>query len=129
MVHMKAKIGEYAIVLNSKKEFLILQWGSEKKNAWHFLGGRLNKGEKAIEGLVREVKEEANLEIYDIKPIFTKIFTKERKYGVFFIAKAKEPYNIKISDEHQKFKWFKKSDLNKINFWQPFYKKILEDNL
>jgi len=128
MAHMKTKIGEYAIILNSKNEFLMLQF-NEPVNTWHFAGGRLDEGEEAIEGLIREVKEEVNLEIYDLKPIFTKIFTEEKKYGVFFIAKVKEPYEVKISDEHQNFKWFKKSDLNSIDFWQPFYKKMLEDNL
>jgi 8-oxo-dGTP diphosphatase len=128
MAHMKTKIGEYAIILNSKNEFLMLQF-NEPVNTWHFAGGRLDEGEEAIEGLIREVKEEANLEIYDLKPIFTKIFTEERKYGVFFIAKVKDPYEVKISDEHQNFKWFKKSDLDSIDFWQPFYKKMLEDNL
>ena len=125
---MKTKIGEYAIILNSKNEFLMLQF-NEPVNTWHFAGGRLDEGEEAIEGLIREVKEEANLEIYDLKPIFTKIFTEEKKYGVFFVAKVKEPYEVKISDEHQNFKWFKKSDLDSIDFWQPFYKKMLEDNL
>jgi 8-oxo-dGTP diphosphatase len=128
MAHMKTKIGEYAIILNSKNEFLMLQF-NEPVNTWHFAGGRLDEGEEAIQGLIREVKEEANLEIYDLKPIFTKIFTEEKKYGVFFIAKVKEPYQVKISDEHQNFRWFKKSDLNLIDFWQPFYKKMLEDNL
>ena len=128
MAHMKTKIGEYAIILNSKNEFLMLQF-NEPVNTWHFAGGRLDEGEEAIEGLIREVKEEANLEIYDLKPIFTKIFTEEKKYGVFFVAKVKEPYEVKISDEHQNFKWFKKSDLESIDFWQPFYKKMLEDNL
>ncbi len=128
MAHMKTKIGEYAIILNSKNEFLMLQF-NEPVNTWHFAGGRLDEGEEAIEGLIREVKEEANLEIYDLKPIFTKIFTEEKKYGVFFVAKVKEPYEVKISDEHQNFKWFKKSDLDSIDFWQPFYKKMLEDNL
>lgn len=125
---MKTKIGEYAIILNSKNEFLMLQF-KEPINTWHFAGGRLDEGEEAIEGLMREVKEETNLEIYDLKPIFTKIFTEEKKYGVFFVAKVKEPYEVKISDEHQNFRWFKKSDLDSIDFWQPFYKKILENNL
>jgi 8-oxo-dGTP diphosphatase len=128
MAHMKTKIGEYAIVLNSKNEFLMVQFNAPD-NTWHFPGGRLDEGEDATEGLIREVKEEANIEIYDLKPIFTKIFTEENKYGVFFTAKVKEPYIVKISDEHQNFKWFSKKDLDEINLWQPFYKKMLEDNL
>ena len=98
-------------------------------NAWHFPGGRLNEGEKAMEGLIREVKEETNLEIKDLKPVFTKIFTEEKKYGIFFTARTNEPYNIIISSEHKDFKWFNKDDLKNISFWQPFYKEILENVL
>ena len=92
-------------------------------------GGKVEPNEDPKDAIIREVKEEVDLEIYDLKPVFTKIFTEEKKYGVFFIAKVKEPYKVKISSEHQNFKWFKKNDLDKIDFWQPFYKKMLKDNL
>lgn len=128
MPHMKTKIGEYAIIINSQNEFLMVQF-PPPKTSWHFPGGRIDEGEEAIEGLIREVKEETNLEITDIKPVFTKIFTIERKYGVFFTAKAKEPYELKASSDHPNVKWFKKEDIETINFWQPFYKKLLLDNL
>lgn len=129
MAHMITKIGEYAIILNSKNEFLMLQYDEYHDFKWHFPGGRLDEGEEAMQGLIREVKEEVNLEIYDLKPVYTKIFTEERKYGVFFLAKVKEPYKVEISNEHQKFKWFKYEEIETIDFWQNFYKKILKNNL
>ena len=129
MAHMKTKIGEYAIILNSKNEFLMLQFKKYHEFKWHFPGGRLDEGEEAMEGLIREVKEEAGLDIYDLKPVLTKIFTDERKYGVFFTAKVKEPYEVKISHEHQDFKWFKKTDLDSIDFWQPFYKNLIKEKV
>ena len=128
MTHMKTKIGEYAIITNSKNEFLMLQF-NEPINSWHFPRGRLDEGEQAKEGLIREIKEETRLEIHDLKPIHTTIFTDEKKYGVFYLAKVKEPYEVIISKEHQSFKWYKKEDINKINFWQPFYKEMLNNNL
>ncbi|MFT4343316.1 MAG: NUDIX hydrolase [Candidatus Woesearchaeota archaeon] len=84
MTHLTTKIGEYAIIVNSKGEFLMLQF-NKPLTSWHFPGGRLDEGEEACEGLIREVKEETNLEIYDVQPVFTKIFTSERKYGVLSI--------------------------------------------
>lgn len=128
MAHMKTKIGEYAIIINSKNEFLMLQFNSPI-NTWHFPGGRIDEGEEATEGLIREIKEETNLEVQDLKPIYTKIFTDERKYGVFYMAKAKEPYKVEISDEHQNYKWFKKEDLNEIDFWQSFYKELVNKHI
>lgn len=128
MGHFRTKIGEYAIIVNSKGEFLMLQFHPPFPK-WHFPGGRLDDGEDATEALIREVKEETNLDIYDLNPVFTKVFTSERKYGVFFIARAKEPYEVKISSEHQDYKWFGKKDIDSIDFYKSFYKKLLEDSL
>ncbi|MBT4446730.1 NUDIX hydrolase [archaeon] len=128
MAHMKTKIGEYAIITNSKNEFLMLEMLGEDRG-WHFPGGRLDKGEEAVHGLLREVKEETNLEITDIKPVFCKIFTRENKYGVWFTAKVKEPYKVKLDHEHENFKWFKIEDIDSIDFWQDFYCQMLKDNL
>ena len=130
MAHLITKVAEYAIILNSKNEFLMVQFGKVHNFKWHFPGGRLDENEESIKGLIREIKEETNVEVTNIKPIYTKFFHPEDpKYGVFFIAKIKEPYEVKITDEHQDFRWFKRSDLEKIDFWQPFYKKMLGDNL
>ena len=105
----------------------MLQFWENHNNTWHFPGGRLNVGDESIEALQREVLEETDLEISDITPFFTKVFDdKSPKYGVFFTAKVLAPSIVKISDEHQNFKWFKKEELDSIDFKQPFYKNILE---
>ncbi len=105
MKHLEIKVAEYAIILNSKNEFLMLQFWDNHNSKWHFPGGRLNIGDQSVEALKREVKEETSLEIFDVKPHFTKVFdAKSPKYGVFFAAKVVEPYEVKISDEHQNFK-------------------------
>ncbi len=130
MEHLQIKVGEYAIILNSKNKFLLLQFWENHDNKWHFPGGRLNIGDESIKRLKREVKEETSLEMTDIKPFLTKIFdSKSPKYGVFFTAKVKEPYTVKISDEHQNFKWFSKSEISSIDFKQEFYKELLNSVL
>lgn len=128
MGHMERKIGEYAIILNAKGEFLMLRF-PPPNNTWHFPGGRLDEGEESLDGLRREVKEETNLDIIDPRPVHTTIFTREKKYGVFFLARAQEPYEVRISSEHQEYRWFTKAELDSIRFWQPFYKEMLEKNL
>jgi len=124
--HLQTKIGEYAIIFNSKKQFLLLQFGKNHNYTWHFPGGRLNHGEQSVEALYREVKEETNLEIHDVKAVFTKmLYGESPKYAVFFTAKVKEPYTVKISDEHQSYHWYSKKDLDSIDFKHDFYKDLL----
>jgi len=108
----------------------MLQFLENHKNTWHFPGGRLNVGDRSIEALKREVKEETNVDISDIKPFFTKLYDeKSPKYAVFFTAKVQEPYEVKISDEHQDCQWFSKKDLDSIDYKQPFYKELLKSIL
>lgn len=124
-MHLTTNIGEYAIILNEKNEFLMLQWPTGE---WHFPGGRVDEGEDAVEGLHREIFEETGLHITDLKPVFTKVFstkTKNRRYGVFFTAKATSS-NITLCTDHTAYKWYSKKDISDIIFWQPFYKDMLE---
>jgi len=122
MVLKKSHIGEYAIIINDKKEFLLVQWGKEFNYTWHFLGGLLDAGEKETEGLIREAKEELNADINILKPVFTKYISEEYKwkpqdvtrYAVFYLAKIKNSKKLKTDNkEIVGFKW-------------PFYKEMLE---
>jgi 8-oxo-dGTP pyrophosphatase MutT (NUDIX family) len=59
-----------AIIRNRKKYLL----GAESKDSpikgqWRFLGGHANPGEDSIEGLIREIGEEANISIKVIKEL------------------------------------------------------------
>ena len=74
----------------------------------------------------------------NIKPVYAKYVGEEfmlkprdePRYALFYLCHTKKNQQIKINEkELNSFKWFKKSDLNKINFWMPFYKKMLEEVL
>ena len=118
MAHMKTKIGEYAIILNSKNEFLMLQI-NDPVNSWHFAGGRLDDGEEAIEGLIREVKEEINLDIKVLKQLGENEYIashpergKVRKHVFYFLSEAKYgPLKLESSGGLDDTKWFKPEEL------------------
>ena len=139
MVHLLTKVGEYGIIIDKKnKQFLMVQWGEYYKYKWHFPGGRIDENEKEKEGLIRELKEEINVEVKNIKPIYAKYVGEEYmttpkdepRFGLFYLCELKENQEIIIKDKGlHSFKWFKKSDLSKIDFWMPFYKEILEESL
>lgn len=139
MVHLVTNVAEYGIIIDDvKKEFLLVQWGEYYDYSWHFSGGRVDENESEKEGLVRELKEEIGVEVEDIKPIFAKYIGKDMmtkptdvpRYALFFLCKLKNNQVIKLSeDELKSYKWFKRSDLNNIKFWMPFYKEMLEEVL
>lgn len=47
---------------------LVIGYGGHKKD-WGLIGGTIEKGETFEEALRREIKEESNMEILDLKPI------------------------------------------------------------
>ena len=51
----------YGIVENDKDEILLLK--SRDSNYWMFPGGQVESGENLIDGLIRETKEESNMDI------------------------------------------------------------------
>ncbi len=79
---------------------------------WDFPKGHMEKGEKNLDTLKREVKEETGISGLKIIPNFKKTIKyfvgskKERrlKFVAYFLAKTKTK-KIKISFEHQGFAW------------------------
>lgn len=133
MVLLETNVGEYAIIINDRNEFLLVQWGEVYNYKWHFPGGRLDKGETEIEGLKREIEEELGCKLKNIKPVYTKNIDEryyttpndKSRYAVFYLAELKGEINLN-KEELNSYKWFKKTDLNEIDFWLPFYKEMLE---
>lgn len=75
MTHKITKVAEYAVIVKENK-FLMLKF-SKKTNAgerWIFPGGRMEENDFPKEALVREVKEETNLEVEITSSIITCFF-------------------------------------------------------
>ncbi|MBW2964482.1 NUDIX hydrolase [Candidatus Woesearchaeota archaeon] len=137
MVHLHTMVAEYAIIVDEDKaQVLLVEWGDEYNHSWHFPGGRLEEDDREIEGLRREVREELNVEIEDIRPVFSKFVTKKdckyvregtHRYALFYLAKIKPGQEIKLNeDELYSYKWFRREDLGKLEFFMEFYKDMLE---
>jgi len=118
-----------AIIFHNNKEvkYLLLHYPSSTKatkDYWDFPKGHIEKGEKEIETVKREVREETGLE--DIKIIegfneWIKYFFKFKgktifKIVAFYLAETKEK-RIKISGEHIGYKWLSyEKSLKKLAF-------------
>ena len=103
------KIGE-----NGEKLLLLIQRAKDDHfpNHWEFPRGRCDKpmGESLIHCLKREVKEETGLDVTPIKEIdtFEYLADKGTRKSIChnFLCKLKNPnQKVKLSHEHQNFKW------------------------
>lgn len=55
--------GVRVIILNEKKEMLMVKQHHEKRDIWMVPGGAIEEGESSLEAAVREVKEETGIEV------------------------------------------------------------------
>ena len=111
-----------AVIRNNEGKYLVLK-RSEREIAYPgmytFPGGKVEDNDTIEETLVKEAKEEANL---DLKP--GKILLKDKSFirpdnqtvKVFsYLCKVENSDNIKISDDFTDYKWVSFEDLKNIS--------------
>jgi nucleoside triphosphatase len=100
-----------AVIFNENNEVLLLK--SHKANNNYIIpGGHIEVGENFEQALRREVKEETNLEIKDIKLVGLQEFINDeeayfvKRHFIFidYVCRA-DSNEIKLNDEHQSFVW------------------------
>lgn len=118
-----------AIIIKEDK-ILVTQRSDKMKLPlkWEFPGGKLENGESETECIIREIKEELNVNIEVIKKLSNSIFD----YGSFQINLI--PFIVKynsgeiILSEHKEYKWLEKSELNSLDWAEadlPILKEFL----
>lgn len=133
------KIFSRAIILNNKKEILLIKKNNKQKYwAWNIMlpGWTVEFWEKVEDSLIREIKEETNLDIENLKIFDTKtlIIWEEHWLWVYFIASAKNLEDLK-NMEPEKHDFCEFFDILKIendfickniilNFYKNFKKLV-----
>ncbi len=105
---------------NNKPIFLMLKY----LNYWGFVKGLIEKGEGEIATVRREAKEEANISQIQILEGFKQLIKYSFRFKgeiiskkvTFFLGKVEkeEAGNVRISFEHQGFKWLSFDDALRI---------------
>lgn len=98
-----------AVIIKEDK-ILIMKRSKNKKVApgiWETLSGRLSVNESPREALLREIKEESNLEVnLDESPYDLYMTTYGDKPMLSLIYKAYyQSGEVKLSEEHEEFSW------------------------
>ena len=124
-----------AAVILYRNKILLLQRSTEERvfpNLWELPSGRRENLESSIQALKREVKEETGLNIEIVHPIntFEYIIRKNKiikdTTQINFLVKVKGYCKVKVSNEHQNFKWVQKKDLYKYKITKEIKDTILK---
>ena len=131
----------YGIFINERDEVLITDEFQLDTKMTKFPGGGLKFGEGTLDCLVREMREECQQEIEEIKHFYTTDFYQKALYyedhqliSIYYTAKLKEPINFKLSNQpfdfkefkngNQSFRWVKIEELNVNEFTFPIDKHV-----
>ena len=107
-----------AIIKDGNKIFATQRGYGEFKDGWEFPGGKVEPNETSRQAIVREIKEELNIEI-SVDKFAIDI---EYQYPNFYLFMSCFMCSIKEGSiellEHNDGKWITKEDLNTLN-WLP----------
>jgi len=138
----KKKIRPTALLLAIKNNKVLVIKAHDyckNENFYRLIGGGIEFGETGVQALAREIKEEVNTEIKNIKylGLIENIFNYENKdkheivlvYKAEFIDKSiygKREINILDSRNPQKAFWVNKEELKKFKFYPEEIKKLIK---
>lgn len=114
-----------AIIIQGEKVFATQRGYGEFKDGWEFPGGKIEEGETPQEALVREIKEELDVDI-EVGELLDVV---EYDYPQFhlsmdcFICKIKS--GELVLKEHEAAKWLTKDTLDSVE-WLPADQGLIE---
>lgn len=105
-------------------EFLLLKRSDNQPypGVWQMVTGKIKENEKAYETALRELKEETGLEPekFWVVPYVNSFYSHEQDFvclvPVFAVLVGSN--DVKISDEHSKYKWVDKDEAEKLLAWK-----------
>lgn len=114
-----------AIILHGNDIFATQRGYGEFEGGWEFPGGKVEQGESSQAALVREIKEELDMEI-EVGKLF---YTVEYDYPQFhlsmdcFLCKIKS--GSPVLKEHEAARWLTRETLNSVE-WLPADLDVVE---
>ncbi len=117
------------VIKNNEDEILIVKRHPKSKTdpeMWELPGGKVEDGEYFTKALVREIKEEVNLncEVGDLCEAVQNDYSNKRTVQLYMYLNNVKG-EVKISEEHTEFKWVQLSTLKTLEI-STSLKKMLE---
>jgi 8-oxo-dGTP diphosphatase len=115
-MHKKAAV---VVVVNNENKVLCLlrsQTDEWKPLCWGLPGGHIDEGEYPYNGILREAKEETNL---DVGAFYCGVRKSEDEWTVYLYGAEAYSGDIKLSFEHSDYAWLSLGDIGKLSNTTP----------
>lgn len=114
------------LIVNKEGKVLALKRSADDHSRggnWDLPGGGYERGERVIEAIKREVKEEAGLTVNSLRPIFVDNHMNVKKgffaglnvFGICYLCKDWEG-DVVLSDEHTDYQWVTAEEFAQLSF-------------
>ncbi|MDY2680448.1 MAG: 8-oxo-dGTP diphosphatase MutT [Lentihominibacter sp.] len=107
-----------AIIVNEKKVFATQRGYGEFKDGWEFPGGKIELGESSEEALVREIREELDVDIKVGRLLETVEYDYPRFHLIMHCFICELLSEEIILKEHEDAKWLAEEELDSVD-WLP----------
>jgi phosphoglycolate phosphatase len=114
-----------ALIFNAANEVLMIRT-HKWSNLWGIPGGKIKFGEPAIDALHREIKEETNLEIMDVKFVLvqdcihsTEFYRDAHFVLLNYVCRCRGESRVVLNHEAQEFRWMTMATAFEMELNQP----------
>jgi 8-oxo-dGTP diphosphatase len=126
----KIGVSQKAIIFRPDGKFLTIrrsQTAPYRPLNWDLPGGDIDYGEDAREGMIREIKEETNLEVNNLKVIDTIAAMNNKDEFWVTVCYSAQPTTsaVKLSFEHDDSRWMTPEEFQQLGA-SPRIKKFVE---
>jgi 8-oxo-dGTP pyrophosphatase MutT (NUDIX family) len=113
-----------ALIQDGDGKFLMIKthkWG----HRWGIPGGKIERGEESVDALRREIREETNLEVEDVRFVMVQdcIDSQEFQTPEHFLllnyVVRRSSGEVVLNDEAQEFRWVSADDALKLDLNHP----------
>jgi len=131
---MELQVGVKVLLKNKEGRYLLLRRSAKKYpevgEQWDMVGGRINPGTTLMENLAREVREEAGLSLASNPRLIAAqdILRVPGRHVVRLTYIGTADGEPKLSEEHDRYRWFDLSEIGTASRSDPYLKELLDKN-
>ena len=119
IIEVKNRLVSIIALIDDENKILIGKRPAGKafENLWEFPGGKVKKNETAEQALIRETKEEINIDLSDncIAPLSFSTYKSENINIIILLFISRKWNSDPICKIHTELRWVRANDLNKYN--------------
>jgi len=132
---MELQVGVKVLLKNPEGKYLLIRRSAEKykevQHRWDIPGGRMNTGATLLDNLAREIDEETGLRLTSVPRLIAAqdILPTPEKHVVRLTYIGEADGELRLSDEHDGFRWVSMEELKVFENLDRYLRKLLDEGV